>query len=217
MNPDAADRTTPVAAPIDIRPLAAVILSGGESRRMGAPKALIPYRGKTFVEHLLEVTRHARVGLTRIVVGAHANEIADKLSARAAEIVVNADWAKGQLSSIQAAIRRLPEGATEGMILCPVDHPIVSAELVAKLIEEFDSSGKPIVLPTYQGRRGHPAIFRASLYQELLEASPEVGARQVVWSHAKDVSEVTTEEEGVVLNINDPATLERALGGPRAR
>ena len=125
---------------------------------------------------------------------------------------MNADWAKGQLSSIQAAIRSLPEGATEGMILCPVDHPIVSAELVAKLIAEFDSSGKAIVLPTYQGRRGHPVIFRASLYQELLDASPEVGARQVVWAHAKDVGEVATEEEGVVLNINDPATLERALG-----
>jgi molybdenum cofactor cytidylyltransferase len=216
MNAAAADRTTPLAAPIDIRPLAAVILSGGESRRMGAPKALIPYRGKTFVEHLIEVTRHQRVGLTRIVVGAHANEIHGKLSAHAAEIVVNADWAKGQLSSIQAAIRSLPEGTTEGMILCPVDHPVVSAELVAKLIKEFDSSGKAIVLPTYHGRRGHPAIFRAGLYQELLDASPEVGARQVVWAHAKDVNEVATEEEGVVLNVNDPATLQRALGHPDA-
>jgi molybdenum cofactor cytidylyltransferase len=178
---------------------------------MGAPKALIPYRGKTFVEHLLEVTRHARIGLTRIVVGAHAAEIRDRLSAHAADIVVNADWAKGQLSSIQAAIRNLPERATDGMILCPVDHPIVSAELVAKLIAEFDSSGKAIVLPTYKGRRGHPAIFRASLYLELLDASPEVGARQVVWAHAPDVGEVATDEEGVILNINDPATLDRAL------
>ena len=61
------------------RPLAAMILSGGESRRMGAPKALVPYRGKTFVEHLIEVTRHPRVGLTRIVVGAHADEIRERL------------------------------------------------------------------------------------------------------------------------------------------
>jgi molybdenum cofactor cytidylyltransferase len=204
--------TRPLAAPIDTRPLAAVILSGGESRRMGAPKALLPYRGKTFVEHLLEVTRHKRVGVTRIVVGAHAEEIREKLSAHSAEIVVNADWAKGQLSSIQAAIRSLPAGATEGMILCPVDHPIISSELIARLVEEFDSSGKAIVVPTYHGRRGHPAIFRASLYQELLEASSEVGARHVVWAHAPDVGEVTTEEEGVILNINDPATLERALG-----
>jgi len=192
--------TRPLAAPIDTRPLAAVILSGGESRRMGAPKALLPYRGKTFVEHLLEVTRHKRVGVTRIVVGAHAEEIREKLSAHSAEIVVNADWAKGQLSSIQAAIRSLPAGATDGMILCPVDHPIISSELIAS------------VVPTYHGRRGHPAIFRASLYQELLEASSEVGARQVVWAHAPDVGEVTTEEEGVMLNINDSATLERALG-----
>jgi molybdenum cofactor cytidylyltransferase len=179
---------------------------------MGAPKALIPYRGKTFVEHLLEVTGHGRVGLTRIVVGAHANEIRDKLSAHATEIVVNTNWEKGQLSSIQAAIRSLPEDATGGMILCPVDHPIVSAALVARIIAVFDASGRAIVLPTYQGRRGHPVIFRASLYQELLDASPEVGARQVVWTHANEVGEVATDEEGVVLNINDPATLDRALG-----
>ncbi len=95
-----------------------------------------------------------------------------------------------------------------------MDHPIVSAALVAQLIEEFDSSGKAIVLPTYHGRRGHPLIFRASLYPELLAASAEVGARQVVWAHADDVLEVPTEEEGVVLNINDPAALERALGTP---
>jgi molybdenum cofactor cytidylyltransferase len=194
------------------RPLAAIILAGGESRRMGVPKALLPYRGRTFVEHLLEVTRHPRVGVTRIVVGAHANEIREKLSAHAVEIVVNADWAKGQLSSIQAGIRSLPDGGNDGMILAPVDHPIVSAALVALLIREFDSSGKAIVLPTFHGRRGHPLIFRASLYPELLQASPEVGARQVVWAHADEVREVPTEEEGVVLNINDPAALERALG-----
>jgi molybdenum cofactor cytidylyltransferase len=179
---------------------------------MGAPKALIPYRGKTFVEHLMEVTRHGRVGVTRIVVGAHATEIREHLIAYAAEIVVNADWEKGQLSSIQAAIRSLPEGATEGMILCPVDHPIVTAELVAKLIAEFDSSRKSVMLPTYQGRRGHPAVFRASLYQELLDASPEVGARQVVWAHAAEIGEVVTNEEGVILNINDPVALDHALG-----
>jgi len=197
----------------DRKPLAAVILAAGESRRMGAPKALVPYRGTTFVEHLLEITRHTRVGVTRIVVGAHAAEIREKLFAHAMDIIVNSDWARGQLSSIQAAIRSLPEGATEGMILCPVDHPIISAELVAKLIAEFDLSGKAIVLPTYRGRRGHPAIFRANLYPELLAASPEVGARQVVWAHADEISEVSTEEEGVMLNINDSATLERALRG----
>jgi molybdenum cofactor cytidylyltransferase len=192
--------------------LAAAILAAGESRRMGTPKALLPYRGTTFVEHLLEVVRHLRVGVTRVVLGAHAEEIRRKLGCDEASIVVNSDWRQGQLSSIQAAIRSLPEDATEGLLLCPVDHPLIPAALVARLIEEFDSSGKPIVLPTFQGRRGHPVIFRASLYQELLAASPAVGARQVVWVHAADVLEVATEEEGVILNLNDPDTLKRALG-----
>src|ERR1700733_1097567 len=188
-------------------PLAAMILSGGESRRMGAPKALVPYRGKTFVEHLIEVTRHPRVGLTRIVVGAHADEIRERLAAHTREIVVNADWAKGQLSSIQAGVHSLPQGTTDGMILCPVDHPVVSAELVARLIEEFDASASAIVLPTYRGRRGHPVIFHQRRYPQLLAASAEIGARQVVWAHAGELREVATEEEGVVLNINDPAAL----------
>jgi CTP:molybdopterin cytidylyltransferase MocA len=161
------------------------------------------------VEHLLEVTRHPRVGIARVVLGAGADDISETLRLDPARIVVNPDWPKGQLSSIRAAIRSLPEGGTEGLILCPVDHPIVSAALVARLIEEFDASGKLIVLPTYQGRRGHPVIFRASLYGELLAAAPEVGARQVVWAHAADVAEVPTDEEGVVLNLNDPETMKR--------
>ncbi|MGA3293041.1 MAG: nucleotidyltransferase family protein [Candidatus Acidiferrales bacterium] len=200
------------AAAIPQKPLAAAILAAGESRRMGAPKALIPYRGTTFAGHLLEVTRHPRVGITRVVLGAQADEIREKLGLDAASTVLNPDWPKGQLSSIRAAIRSLPEGSTEGLMLCPVDHPMVSAQLIARLIEAFDLSGKPIVLPVYRGRRGHPVIFRAGLYDELLAASPEVGARQVVWAHQADVVEVPTEEEGVILNLNDPETLRKSIG-----
>jgi len=191
--------------------LAAVILAAGESSRMGRPKALLPSRGRTFLQHLLEITQHPRVGLTRVVLGAGGEEIRAALRLDPAQIVVNPDWPKGQLSSLQAAIRSLPAGTTEGLILCPVDHPLVSSTLIGKLIEALDSKHKLIVLPTYKNRRGHPVIFRASLYAKLLAASPELGARQVVWAHADAVEEVPTEEEGVVLNLNDPETLRRAL------
>jgi molybdenum cofactor cytidylyltransferase len=192
--------------------LAAAILAAGQSKRMGQPKALVPFRGSTFVEHLIAATRHARVGITRVVLGAGAEGIRAQLKIDPTWIVVNLDWPKGQLSSIHAAIRSLPVGATEGILVCPVDHPLISARLVADLIAAFDSSGKLIVLPKYGGRRGHPVIFRTGLYEELLAAPAEVGARQVVWNHAADVMEVETAEEGVILNLNDPEGLRRASG-----
>ena len=178
---------------------------------MGSPKALLPYRGGTFLEHLLEVTQHPRVEITLVVLGAHVEEIRRLLGGHRASVVVNAEWQKGQLSSVQAAIRSLPADRTEGLILCPVDHPLISEAVVAALIEAFDTSGKSIALPLFHGRRGHPVIFRSTLYDELLAASPEVGARQVVWAHADDIVEISTEEEGVILNLNDWGDLKQAV------
>ena len=179
---------------------------------MGQPKALVPFQGLSFVEHLITATRHARIGFTRIVLGAGAKDIRTKLPVDSASIVINADWPKGQLSSIHAAIRSLPSGATEGLMICPVDHPLISPHLVAELVRAFDATDKVIVLPRHHGRRGHPVIFRATLYEELLAAPHEVGARQVVWDHAAEIAEVETDEEGVILNLNDPETLRKAMG-----
>jgi molybdenum cofactor cytidylyltransferase len=190
--------------------LAAVILSGGTSSRMGSPKALLPYQGRPFLEHLLEITSHRNIGVRRVVLGAHAEPIAKAVDLKAGEIVINHEWEKGQLSSIQAALRSLPPG-TDGMLLCLIDHPLISSALVQDLIEQFYKTAKPIVLPVYEGRRGHPVIFSASVYDELFRAPLETGARAVVWAHSGEVEEFQTNEEGCVLNLNDPETLNRAI------
>ena len=193
--------------------LAAIILSGGASRRMGSPKALLSYQGRPFLEHLLEVARHPKIGVRRVVLGADAEPIAKEVHLATDEIVINAQWEKGQLSSLQAALRTLPS-QTEGAMLLLIDHPLISATLVDELIESFYASRKPIVLPVYEGRRGHPVIFSSSLYEELMNAPLDEGARSVVWAHAAEVQAVQTGEEGCVLNLNDPDTLKKALGGP---
>jgi molybdenum cofactor cytidylyltransferase len=190
--------------------LAAVILSAGASSRMGRPKALLPYREGTFLEHLIEVTRDPRIGVTRVVLGAGAEVIRAIAKLDSSIVALNPAWEQGQLSSICAGLRSLDGVDIDGIVLCPVDHPLVSAVLVNELVERFYSDKKTIVLPTYKGHRGHPVIFSKALFSELLAAPADMGARAVVWAHAGDVLEVPTDEEGVILNLNDPEMLKRA-------
>jgi molybdenum cofactor cytidylyltransferase len=190
--------------------LAAAILAAGESRRMGFPKALMEVRGATFVENLLRATEHPRIELRRVVLGAGAAQIQAQLGLSDAQVVINPDWESGQLSSIQCAVRTFLPFDPEAIIICPVDHPLISARLVEQLIRASDSQRRAVTLPTYQGRRGHPVIFRRDLFDELLQASAGIGAREVVWAHPNDVAEVPVDEEGVVLNLNDPEALAKA-------
>lgn len=188
---------------------------------MGSPKALLPLRGSTFLGHLLDVVQESKrtadsgkeIGCTRVVLGAHTAEITAKVPLDKNDIVLNPQWQQGQLSSIKEAIRSLKEIPTDGMVLFLVDHPLVSGELVSELVRQFYASGRAIVLPKFRGKRGHPVIFAARLYAELLAAPAEQGARAVVWVHQDEVLEVPTNEEGVVLNLNDPEALRRALAG----
>jgi molybdenum cofactor cytidylyltransferase len=195
--------------------LTAVILAAGESRRMGSPKALLLYHDRTFLQHLLDITVHPQIGKQCIVLGAGAEEIIQRAGLDPAMTVVNPDWHTGQLSSIQAALRSLgSKPPVDGVLLCLVDQPLSTSALVKDLVGVFYRTGKSIVLPAYRGRRGHPVIFSCKLFEELLAAPAETGARAVVWKHKHEVEEVPTEEEGAVLNLNDPDTFRRATGGP---
>jgi hypothetical protein len=81
----------------------------------------------------------------------------------------------------------------------------------AWLIQRFHETGAPIVTPTHQGRRGHPTVFAATLFDEIRAAPLDVGARHVVYQHEDQILEVPTDEEGILLNTNDRAAYEKIL------
>jgi molybdenum cofactor cytidylyltransferase len=185
--------------------IAAVVLSAGESRRMGSPKALLPLASATFIEHIVSCLRQTRVDRVVVVIGHHAEEIRSKASHLAVAWVVNEDYAKGQLSSLIAAIRHLEEsdGArVDGILVHLVDHPFVNPKLVDEMIGRFYDSKKLIVVPRYGGKRGHPVIFSRALFPELLAAPLEEGAKRVVRAHRDETLEIDTEDEGVTVDID---------------
>jgi molybdenum cofactor cytidylyltransferase len=190
--------------------IAAAILAAGESLRMGRPKALILHQGVPALQQLINRLQDPRIVERRIVLGTHADEIRKHVRDDPGNFVINPHWEKGQLSSLQLAIRSFDKEG-DGILVWPVDHFLVTGTIIDALLEGFLSSQKLIVVPAFQGRRGHPVIFAKELYPELLAAPLDVGARAVVRAHADEVLEVSTEEEAVVLNLNDPETLKSAL------
>ena len=88
--------------------VAAIVLSGGQSRRMGFPKALLPIAGHTFAQHIIAALAESRVASIYLVVGADAERICSAIDVTPARVVVNEQWELGQLSSLQAGLRALP-------------------------------------------------------------------------------------------------------------
>lgn len=175
---------------------------------MGRDKALLPLGRETFLEHLIEVLR-GEVRPLLVVLGHHAEQIEERIAALAdVRIVRNPDYKGGQLSSLQAGIRALTNEPVTGALVCLVDHPAVTKEVVRVLLEGFEKHPTNILIPTCEGRRGHPVLFPARLFPELLDTPLEEGARVVVRRHAAEVELVETGEEGILLDVDRPADYE---------
>jgi molybdenum cofactor cytidylyltransferase len=188
--------------------IVAVILSAGESSRMGRPKALLPIDGVRFVAKIVAALKSTDVGNIIVVLGHHAEEMRQKIGDLPVTILVNHDYKQGQLSSLQVAIRHLEsssEGSpVDGILVHLVDHPYISATLVDLMIDRFYETKKLIVVPRFQGRRGHPVIFARALFLELLAAGTDQGAKPVVHAHRDDTLEIDTDDEGVLIDIDTP-------------
>ena len=196
--------------------IAAVVLSAGESSRMGSPKALLPISGVPFIEEIVRALKGTKIDRIIVVLGHHAEEIQKRIAHLPVTCVVNRDYAKGQLSSLIVAIRSLAAEKTtekiDGVLVHLVDHPFISPALVDHMIDRFYETKKLIVIPRCGGRRGHPVIFSSRLFPELLSAPLEKGAKVVVHAHRDETLEIETDFAGVTIDIDTPEEYRQYLG-----
>jgi molybdenum cofactor cytidylyltransferase len=194
--------------------IVAVVLSAGESSRMGRPKALLPIDGQTFIEKIVGALTRTQISKVIVILGHNAGEMRRRIEHLPVEILINPDYKLGQLSSLQVAVRHLEtQTDCDGMLVHLVDHPYIDAKLVDNMIERFYATGKVIVVPRYGAKRGHPVFFSRKLFDELLAAPMDQGAKAVVNAHRDDTLEIDTQDSGVTVDIDTPELYRRHVKG----
>lgn len=181
--------------------IAGVIPASGLSSRMGTSKALLDAGGRTFLACVASALAEGGCRPILVVVRDPGGAEASEALGLGLEVVVNPDPREGPISSLRSAIRSLPE-EVEGMAVCPVDHPLVSPSTVTSLLDAWKRHPAVAVVPTHEGRRGHPALLGRVLFPELLEEGLEAGARTVLRRHPDEIVEVPVSEVGILVDVD---------------
>lgn len=185
-----------------------LILAAGESRRMGSPKALLDYRGATFIETIADLFA-SRCASVIAVLGAHADQILAHHWGRPASlrIVHNPDYLAGQTSSLQAGLRALPADS-DGVLFTLVDHPAVAPESLDALL----APPLPLIrIPRYRDERGHPIFLRRDLIPEFLALPIDSAANLVTRAHRAQTEFLDVDDPGIIADIDDPSAYQQLI------
>ncbi len=183
--------------------LSAIVLAAGGSERMGRPKATLTLGGSTFLETICGRLCEARMDEVIAVLGAHAAEVMSAVRLPHVKVVINREFSRGQLASLKCGLREV-DGRSSGALVTLVDHPLISASTYRALREEWESSPEKIVVARFKGEGGHPVIFPRALFDELMEAPLEVGARALLRRDACRVRQIGLDDPGIVADIDTP-------------
>lgn len=186
---------------------------------MGQPKALLRLEpaGPTFVSRIVAALRAGGCADALVVGRPDDDSLRAELESTEppVRLVPNPHAHLGQLSSLLAGLNAIDHPGVCGALVTLVDLPLVTAPSVATLIAAFTNSGAPIVRAVHRGRHGHPVVFRRSVFDDLRRASPELGAKVVLQQHARGVLDVEVNDPGVLIDVDEPADLERIRLGER--
>lgn len=182
-----------------------VLLAGGLSKRLGQPKQLLKFKGKSLLQHAVQTAVASAVGPVVVVLGARAETLKNELTESKVEVVVNEAWQEGMAASLRCGIDAFVNlhPTVNGIVLMVCDQPFVTPALLLELLTAHWQTGKPIVACNYAGTYGPPAFFHRTLFPELLKLQGDVGARRVIQLHADAVAIVPFEEGSLDIDTEE--------------
>ena len=191
--------------------VAAIILAAGESRRMGRPKAFLPFRDGTFLSAITSVLG-ARCSPVIAVFGFDAERAISAAANLPIEAIANPNYELGMLTSLQTGLRTLSQD-TNTVLFTLVDHPAISLETVELLLQ----SNAPIAIPRFDSKRGHPVLIRRKIIDEFLVEPTTSKVRDVIDRHAAEIDYINVGDPGISDDIDDPALYEKLLAREASR
>ena len=190
--------------------IGAIVLAAGESRRMGRHKMLLPYEGVTVVEHVVNRLCESGVEAVLVVAGHRAELVIEALRGTSARTVTNPDFKEGMLSSVRCGLRAAPE-SWDAVLIALGDQPTIRKETVDSVIAAYSGGSASIVVPTCDGKRGHPLLFSMVHRDEVLEGFDDTGLRGLLQAHGEDVLEVAVDSVTVLEDLDYPEDYRAAL------
>lgn len=169
--------------------IAIMILAAGASTRMGTPKQLLLYQGRSFLQYITEMAIASVCQPIVVVLGANAEQIHPQIKHLPVKVVKNVNWACGMSASIKSGIEllnNLPQ-KIEAVIITLCDQPFVSHQIINQLVDAFYSTKKPIVACEYAGTLGVPALFSQRFFSKLAALKETSGAKKVINSNLNEV------------------------------
>ncbi len=190
--------------------ITAIVLAAGRSRRMGRQKLLLPLGDGTVISRIVDEILASPVDEVLVVVGQDRDGIERALDGRPVRTVDNPDTEGDMLSSVRCGL--LAAGQTDAVLAVLGDQPGITRHLVAHLVSAFDSQADRIVVPTFEGKRGHPLLFSASYRQEILESFGDSGLRGLLGAHPQAICELAVPSPEILENMNLPQDYRRLAG-----
>ena len=187
-----------------------LVLAAGRSERMGTPKQLLPFGNLTLIEQVIRTLTRSRLGKDVVVVlGYRAMDIVKRISGLPVRLAYNPDPEGDMISSIRCGLAFIDPG--QAFLIALGDQPLVTTGIVDRLIAEYERRPEGMVLPEYNGKRGHPMILSPAYREEILFESLQGGLKALRDRHADSVRPVPVDTDAVLIDLDYRSDYEEAL------